>query len=81
MLFLKERIPIVSWKQDSKTYDEMCQLYQRRYGKQPPKRANIRLLVIKFTRTDSVADGKHPRRPSNMRILSKDFNSINSLVA
>ncbi|GFQ89881.1 hypothetical protein TNCT_248701 [Trichonephila clavata] len=64
MLSLEERISIASWKQSGKTYKKVCQLYQRKYGKQPPTRNNIRLLANKFRRTGRMADEKRPGQPS-----------------
>ncbi|GFV36032.1 hypothetical protein TNCV_2867901 [Trichonephila clavipes] len=63
MFSLEERIATISWKLDGKTYEDDCQQYQRKYRKQIPTGANIRLLVNKFRRIGSVADEKLPGRP------------------
>ncbi|GFY10351.1 hypothetical protein TNCV_2630281 [Trichonephila clavipes] len=44
-----------------KTYEEVCQLYQRQSRKQPPIRANT---CEPIGRTESVADEKRPEQPS-----------------
>ncbi|GFV36033.1 hypothetical protein TNCV_2867911 [Trichonephila clavipes] len=43
MFSLEERIATISWKLDGKTYEDDCQQYQRKYRKQIPTGANIRL--------------------------------------
>ncbi|GFT03700.1 DUF5641 domain-containing protein [Trichonephila clavipes] len=60
ILSLEERISIVSRKVGGKICEEVCQLYQRKYGKHPPTRANIGLLVKKFRRISRVANENRP---------------------
>ncbi|GFT37778.1 hypothetical protein TNCV_4128561 [Trichonephila clavipes] len=64
MFSTEERIAIVSWKLDGKTYEKVYQLRQQRYAKEPSTRVNIRVLVNKFRRTGSMEDEKRPGRSS-----------------
>ncbi|GFQ98283.1 hypothetical protein TNCT_261341 [Trichonephila clavata] len=51
MLPLEKRYSYRFIELDDKTYEEAFQLCQRKYGKLPPTKAHIRLLVNKFRRT------------------------------
>lgn len=65
MLTLEERIAVVGARLRGLSYEAVQAEFVRKFGKPGPTRANIRLLVNKFQRTGSVADGNRSGRPTS----------------
>lgn len=74
----EERIAIVRSRLRGRSYKDTQEEFRRKFHKDAPTRANIRVLLNKFNRTGSVSDEQHPRKP---RVDGETVERVNNAIS